>query len=154
MDRHAHTSEDDAPSHDQTTPGASIATERSPFGREDPSRASRSRAKIKGMRPRIWLILIVQAALVSLVVIAVASRRVPLGVPGEWEWLRVEVSAGVAVVVPGGPGRGRYAGFVAIGLQGTRRPVITPGRSGVADRAPGRGDRRPGDHPLRGGSRI
>ena len=59
------------------------------------------------MRPRIWLILIVQAALVSLVVIAVASRRMPLGVPGEWEWLRVQVSAGLAVVVPRRPGCGR-----------------------------------------------
>ncbi len=69
------------------------------------------------MRPRVWLIVIVQAALVSLVVIGVVSRRVPLGVPGEWEWLRVQFPpvwqwlclAGVCVAA--------YAGFVALGFK-------------------------------------
>jgi hypothetical protein len=82
------------------------------------------------MRPRTWLILIVQAALVSLVVFAVASRRIPLGVPGEWEWLRVQFPplwqwlglAGLGVVA--------YAVFVAIGYNA----IVAKGSPGVEAR--------------------
>ena len=41
------------------------------------------------MRIKFWLILIVQAALVVLLAVAVKRKLIPLGVPGEWEWLRV-----------------------------------------------------------------
>jgi hypothetical protein len=75
------------------------------------------------MRLRIWLILIVQAALVSLVVIAVASRRVPLGVPGEWEWLRVKFPPVWQWLCLAGLGVVGYAAFVAIGFKAlTVRP--------------------------------
>jgi methylthioxylose transferase len=69
------------------------------------------------MRPRIWLILIVQAALVSLVAIAVASRRVPLGVPGEWEWLRVKFPPVWQWLCLAALGVAAYAGFVAFGFK-------------------------------------
>ena len=75
------------------------------------------------MRLRIWLILIVQAALVFLVVIAVGSRRVPLGVPGEWEWLRVKFPPVWQWLCLAGLGVGGYAAFVAIGFNAlTARP--------------------------------
>jgi methylthioxylose transferase len=94
-----------------------IATDRSPIRREDPSRPYQLRAKINFMRPRIWLILIVQAALVSGTVLAVASRRVPLGVPGEWEWLRVKFPPVWIWLGLGGLAVVAYAGFVAVGFK-------------------------------------
>ena len=66
---------------------------------------------------RIWLILIVQAVLVSLVVIAVYSRRVPLGVPGEWEWLRVKFPPVWQWLCLAGLGVAAYVGFVALGFK-------------------------------------
>ena len=69
------------------------------------------------MRPRIWLILIVQAALVSLAVFAVGSGRVPLGVPGEWEWLRVKFPPVWQWLGLAGVGVAAYAGFVALGFK-------------------------------------
>ena len=48
------------------------------------------------MRIKFWLILIVQAALVVLLAVAVKRKLMPLGVPGEWEWLRVPVFSHVA----------------------------------------------------------
>jgi hypothetical protein len=68
------------------------------------------------MRVWTWLILIVQAALVFLVLIAVGAHVVPLGVPGEWEWLRAKgwpSFDGVCMAVIGLAG---YCGFVAIGI--------------------------------------
>jgi methylthioxylose transferase len=65
----------------------------------------------------IWLILIVQAALVSVVVIVVYSRRVPLGVPGEWEWLRVKFPPVWQWLCLAGLGVAAYAGFVALGFK-------------------------------------
>jgi hypothetical protein len=71
------------------------------------------------MRPRLWLIVFLQAALVILLAVAVAKRLLPLGVPGEWEWNRIPAGialswdalflAGLAVVA--------YAGFVGLGLR-------------------------------------
>jgi methylthioxylose transferase len=69
------------------------------------------------MRLWTWLIVIVQCALVILVAIAVGTGAMPLGVPGEWEWLRVEVAPpfdGMALALVGVAG---YAGFVALGFK-------------------------------------
>jgi methylthioxylose transferase len=69
------------------------------------------------MRKRTWLILIVQAALVSLLVFAVGSRRIPLGVPGEWEWLRVQFPPVWQWLCLAGLGVVAYALFVAMGYR-------------------------------------
>jgi hypothetical protein len=71
------------------------------------------------MRLRIWLIVILQAALVVMLTIGVAKRLLPLGVPHEWEWNRIPAGivlswdalflAGLAVAA--------YAGFVGFGLR-------------------------------------
>jgi hypothetical protein len=71
------------------------------------------------MRPRLWLILILQAALVILLAIAVKAGVMPLGVRGEWEWMRLgkDVTlpwgwlalAGLAVVA--------YAALAGLGLR-------------------------------------
>jgi methylthioxylose transferase len=67
------------------------------------------------MRLVLWLILVVQAALVVLLLSAVAGRSIPLGIPGEWEWLRVQAAPpfeGLVVAVAGVVG---YSGFIALG---------------------------------------
>ena len=77
------------------------------------------------MRLRTWLILIVQAALVSLVVFAVGSGRVPLGVPGEWEWLRVKFPPVWQWLCLAGLGVAAYAGFVAVGFKALAAKIVT-----------------------------
>ena len=44
------------------------------------------------MRSKLWLILIVQAGLVILLLVAVKTRLLPLGIRGEWQWDRVKPS--------------------------------------------------------------
>ncbi len=69
------------------------------------------------MKTRVALLIWVQTALVVLMIALVASRRVPLGIHGEWEWTRVHkipplvgiLFAGLAVVA--------YCGFVALGYR-------------------------------------
>jgi len=56
---------------------------------EGPSSGAAGEAKILGMRRKIGLALLSSALLVVVLIAVVASGRVPLGVPGEWEWLRV-----------------------------------------------------------------
>jgi hypothetical protein len=41
------------------------------------------------MRWRLWLILIIQAALVALLTVSVRTGLMPLGIRGEWQWLRL-----------------------------------------------------------------
>jgi methylthioxylose transferase len=69
------------------------------------------------MRIKFWLILIVQAALVVLLAVAVKRKVMPLGVPGEWEWLRVPYSPTWLGLVLAGLSVAGYAGFVALGLR-------------------------------------
>src|SRR5438105_1892246 len=71
------------------------------------------------MRWRLWLILILQAVLVILLVVAVETGVMPLGVRGEWQWMRL----GKSVSIPwdwlalAGLGLAGYAGFVGLGLR-------------------------------------
>jgi len=88
-----------------------------PATAEDHSLAARAGAKIKHMRPRTWLLLIVQAALVFLVMIAVGARLMPLGVPGEWEWLRAKGWPSFDGMCLAILGVAAYAGFVSIGMR-------------------------------------
>ena len=71
----------------------------------------------------------------------------PLGVPGEWEWLRVRFSPPTEGLVLAGLGVAAYAGFVALGCRRGRATTIAPVDGSVADRLAARGGRRPGDHP-------
>jgi hypothetical protein len=41
------------------------------------------------MRWKLWLILAIQAALVILLAIGVGTGRMPLGIRGEWQWMRL-----------------------------------------------------------------
>ena len=69
------------------------------------------------MRLRTWLILIIQAALVMLVAFAVGARLMPLGVPGEWEWLRAQGWPSFDGLCLAAIGVAVYSGFVAIGMR-------------------------------------
>jgi hypothetical protein len=71
------------------------------------------------MRLRVWLIVILQAALVILLAIGVARRLLPLGVPGEWEWNRIPpgISLSWEALLLTGLAVAAYAGFVGIGLR-------------------------------------
>ena len=68
-----------------------------------------------------WLIVIVQAALVLVVALAVGSALVPLGVRGEWEWLRVKVPPPWDGLALAGLGVAAYAGFAGLGFKALGR---------------------------------
>lgn len=67
------------------------------------------------MRTWVWLIVLIQAALVTLLVAAVAGRWLPLGVPGEWEWLRVQALPSFDALVVAAAGVAAYAAFAGLG---------------------------------------
>jgi methylthioxylose transferase len=81
------------------------------------------------MRTTTWLILLVQAALVILVAIAVGARVVPLGVPGEWEWLRVKVPPSWDGLILASLAVAAYAGLAALGFKAL---AAKPGRRAEA----------------------
>ena len=69
------------------------------------------------MQRRYWLLMIVQALSVTILAVALTRGVMPLGVRGQWEWLRLPVAplwvdVLLAVGVVGG-----YAGFVGIGMR-------------------------------------
>jgi len=66
---------------------------------------------------RLLLVLLVQALLIGLLVILVGKRLIPLGVPREWEWLRVRAYPTWDSLLLAGIGVAAYAGFVALGLR-------------------------------------
>src|SRR5437868_2787007 len=71
------------------------------------------------MRWRLWLILILQAVLVILLAVAVRTGLMPLGVRGEWQWMRLGKTVSIpwdwlALTVLG---VAAYAGFVGLGLR-------------------------------------
>ena len=76
------------------------------------------------MRWRLWLILIVQAAIVALLTVAVHTGLMPLGIRGEWQWLRLPddvrllwESFALALV-----GVAAYAAFVGLGWRALKGP--------------------------------
>jgi len=88
-------------------------------------------AKIWIMRRKIGLALLASTALVAVLIAVVASGRVPLGVPGEWEWLRVRgapsiVGMLVAVVVVTG-----YCVYAALGFRSLGVPSAVGFRESV-----------------------
>jgi hypothetical protein len=69
------------------------------------------------MRFWTWLILIFQAALVLALAIGIGTRVIPLGISGEWEWLRIDVPPpfdGLALALVA---LGAYAALAAIGAK-------------------------------------
>jgi hypothetical protein len=64
---------------------------------------------------RLLLVVLVQASLAGLLAILVGAKVIPLGVPGEWEWLRVRAYPTWDALLLAGAGVVVYAGFVALG---------------------------------------
>ncbi len=85
-------------------------------------------AKIVAMRSKLWSILLVQGVLVILLAVAVASKRIPLGIPGEWEWLRVHASPSLVGLVISGLAVVIYCGYLALGLRGLASARMSRGR--------------------------
>ncbi len=78
------------------------------------------------MKTKLRLILAVQAVLVVLLTTAIASKRIPLGIPGEWEWLRVHSVPQAAWLAFAAIAVGVYAGLAALGFRSlSRRPVLS-----------------------------
>jgi hypothetical protein len=65
------------------------------------------------MKTRLWLIVAYQAILVVLVTAAIAGKRMPLGIPGEWEWLRVHASPPIGWLGEAALSVAGYSVFVA-----------------------------------------
>jgi hypothetical protein len=74
------------------------------------------------MRQRILGILVLQTVLVVTFCCLVLSGRVPLGVPGEWTWLRVPNAPEVAWLPVGLAAVAAYAGFAAWGFRRLASP--------------------------------
>jgi hypothetical protein len=77
---------------------------------------------ITPMRHRLFLFLIVQSLLVAIVAALVIWGRVPLGVPGQWTWSRLEPSPQFGWMPLGVLGIGLYAGFARWGGHGLANP--------------------------------
>ncbi len=69
-----------------------------------------------------WLIVALAATLVVALVVVVAARTVPLGVPGEWEWMRVGLAPNGAALVLSGAAVAAYSAFVALGMRMLAKP--------------------------------
>ncbi len=72
------------------------------------------------------LLAIVPAALVAALAVALRSKGWPLGVPGEWEWLRLASGPALSDVLLAGVAVLLYAGFAALGLRALK---FRPSRS-------------------------
>jgi hypothetical protein len=90
---------------------------------------------------KLWLslLLIFQAIVVGLFVAAVQTRRIPLGIPGQWEWGRVRADAQIGWLMIAACSIIGYAAFVAVGYRslqngGTRwsRPAWLAALTGAA----------------------
>ncbi len=110
------------------------ATPRSLAGGEQTSRAPLALAKIDRMSQKHTLaaILLLQALLIVAVTAALATKLLPTGVPGEWEWNRLPDSAilrwdGLSIA---SLGVAVYAAFVALGLR-----VLSTKRSHIFEAA-------------------
>jgi hypothetical protein len=69
------------------------------------------------MKTRLTLFLIAQAALVAGFAVALRSGAMPLGIRGEWEWLRVPAGPGWADVFLAGAAVMGYAALAAVGMK-------------------------------------
>lgn len=76
------------------------------------------------MRTRTWLIVVAEAVLVVLLAAAVGSKRIPLGLPGEWEWLRVHSPIRLDRLLLAGLALLGYCVFVALGMGALSTPRL------------------------------
>src|SRR5208337_144125 len=101
-----------------------LATARAGFAGQTHSHHGVAAAKIVAMRRKIWLILLAQGVLVILLATAIASKRMPLGIPGEWEWLRVHARPALVGVFLSALAVAAYCGFVGLGLRAVASPRL------------------------------
>src|SRR5437867_4484151 len=89
----------------------------------DPSPGPPPPAKIARMRCPLILSLIVPAALVAGLGVVLLWGGVPLGIPGQWEWLRLRAEArpSAADLAPALVATGAYAGLAALGWRSLSR---------------------------------
>src|SRR5262249_42581600 len=75
------------------------------------------------MRWRLWLILAIQAILVAFLAVAVGTGVMPLGVRGEWQWMRLaeDVNRSWEWFTLALVGVAVYAAFVGLGFRAMRR---------------------------------
>jgi hypothetical protein len=83
------------------------------------------------MKTRLMLFLIIQAAVVAGFAIALRSGAMPLGVRGEWEWLRVPIGPGSADLVLAIAALIVYAVLAALGMRSLQKKETAP-REAVA----------------------
>ncbi|WP_165244824.1 hypothetical protein [Paludisphaera soli] len=81
------------------------------------------------MKRKIGPALAASAFLVAGLIAVVYSGKVPLGVPGEWEWLRVKAAPPVLGMLLAAAGVAAYAGYAALGY----RALGVPSRIGLRE---------------------
>jgi hypothetical protein len=77
------------------------------------------------MRGINGLVLAVQALLVGVLVAAIRTKVMPLGIAGEWEWLRITAAPPLDGLAEAGLAVACYCGFAALGLRALAGPAIT-----------------------------
>jgi hypothetical protein len=74
------------------------------------------------MAPKKWIILLCQAFLVIALAALIASQKLPLGIPGEWEWLRTHTKPAPLGLLLSGLAVAAYCGFAALGFRALSVP--------------------------------
>src|SRR4051812_24693695 len=82
------------------------------------------------MRGIRWLILATEALLVVSLLAAIRIRAMPLGIKGEWEWLRVKTAPSPDGILGAGLAVAAYCGFVALGFRAMGRRMPSRYREG------------------------
>ncbi|MEO6808942.1 MAG: hypothetical protein ABI353_07500, partial [Isosphaeraceae bacterium] len=82
------------------------------------------------MRRLLLIVVLIQAALVTGFLVALGSGRFPLGVPGEWEWTRLQVAPTLLDWMTALLGITLYAGVIGQGSRVLSRKA-SRGREGV-----------------------
>jgi hypothetical protein len=77
-----------------------------------------------------WLILAVEALLVVALLAAIRRKLMPLGIKGEWEWLRVTIAPPLDGLLEAGLAVAAYSAFVALGLRALGRGAPSRLREG------------------------
>ncbi len=75
------------------------------------------------MRRPALFVLAAEAALVAAFAVALRSKWMPLGVPGEWEWQRIKVGPTILSVLGAVAAIGCFSAFVAGGFRALSRKV-------------------------------